>query len=146
VFGSDESTPSPDEGQSLPYQESNLVHRCEVPTNLLIFFPYYFSFISNSCIFSQGSHITLMPIKIHTMVHHILRGRPLWTRTDIRAGEGEDTIIFPRWTIHLLKIQVAPHPMPMDLIHICPPDPSQLVQNVQWVYEYENPEFYNMLV
>jgi hypothetical protein len=26
------------------------------------------------------------------------------------------------------------------------PDPSQLVQNMQWVYEYENPEFYNMLV
>jgi hypothetical protein len=26
------------------------------------------------------------------------------------------------------------------------PDPSQLVQDVQWVYEYENPELYNMLV
>jgi hypothetical protein len=26
------------------------------------------------------------------------------------------------------------------------PDPSQLVRNVQWVYEYKNPEFYNMLV
>jgi hypothetical protein len=26
------------------------------------------------------------------------------------------------------------------------PDPSQLVQDMQWVYEYENPEFYNMLV
>jgi hypothetical protein len=25
-------------------------------------------------------------------------------------------------------------------------DPSQLVQNVQWVYEYENSEFYNILV
>jgi GTP cyclohydrolase I len=25
-------------------------------------------------------------------------------------------------------------------------DPSQLVQNVQWINEYENPEFYNMLV
>jgi hypothetical protein len=26
------------------------------------------------------------------------------------------------------------------------PDPSQLIQDVQWVYEYENPEFYNMLL
>jgi hypothetical protein len=26
------------------------------------------------------------------------------------------------------------------------PDPSQLVQDVQWVYEYENSEFYNILV
>jgi hypothetical protein len=26
------------------------------------------------------------------------------------------------------------------------PDPSQLVQDVQWVYEWENSDFYNMLV
>ena len=26
------------------------------------------------------------------------------------------------------------------------PDPSSIVQEVQWVYEWENPEFYNMLV
>jgi hypothetical protein len=26
------------------------------------------------------------------------------------------------------------------------PDPSQLVQDVQWVYEWENLDFYNMLV
>jgi hypothetical protein len=25
-------------------------------------------------------------------------------------------------------------------------DPSQMVHNVQWVYEWENPYFYNMLV
>jgi hypothetical protein len=25
-------------------------------------------------------------------------------------------------------------------------DSSQMVQDVQWVYEYENSEFYNMLV
>jgi hypothetical protein len=26
------------------------------------------------------------------------------------------------------------------------PDPLQLVQDVQWVYEYENLDFYNILV
>jgi hypothetical protein len=26
------------------------------------------------------------------------------------------------------------------------PDPSQMVQDVQWAYEYENIEFYNILV
>jgi hypothetical protein len=53
-------------------------------------------------LFSPGSHITLMPLKIWTMVHHNLRGRLLRTRTGIRAeegeeeGEGEDNIIFSR--------------------------------------------------
>jgi hypothetical protein len=76
-------------------------------------------------LFSQVSHITLMPLKIRTMVHHNLRGRPLRTRTDIQAEEGEekDNIIFPRWTVHLLKIQVALRPMPMDLTHTWPPIP-----------------------
>jgi hypothetical protein len=38
---------------------------------------------------SQGSHITLMPLKTQTMVHHILRGRPLRTRIDIHIEEGQ---------------------------------------------------------
>jgi hypothetical protein len=70
---------------------------------------------------SQGSHITLMPLRIWTMVHHILRGRPLWSRIDIRAEEWEDNIIFPRWTIHLLKIHVASCPMSMYSTHTWPP-------------------------
>jgi hypothetical protein len=73
--------------------------------------------------FSQGSHITLVPLKIRTMVHHILRARPLQTTTDIRAEEREDNIIFPRWIVHLLKILVAPCPMPMDSTRTWPPIP-----------------------
>jgi hypothetical protein len=73
--------------------------------------------------FSQVSHITLMPLRTRNMVHHILKGRPLQTRTNIRAEEveGEDNIIFPRRIVHLLKIQVAPCPMHMDSTHTCPP-------------------------
>jgi hypothetical protein len=72
---------------------------------------------------SQGSHMTLMPLRIWTMVHHILRGRPLHPRRDLRVEEGEreDNIIFPWWTVHLFKIQIAPCPMPMDLTHTWPP-------------------------
>jgi hypothetical protein len=55
------------------------------------------------------------------MMDHILRGIPLRTRTDIYVdeGEGEDNIIFPRWTVHLLKIQVAPRHMPMNYVFLC---------------------------
>jgi hypothetical protein len=78
-------------------------------------------------LFSQVSHITVMPLKIRIMVHHNLRGKPLRTTTDIRpeGGEGkrEDNIIFFRWTIHLFKIQVAPRPMSMDSTPTCPPIP-----------------------
>jgi hypothetical protein len=65
-----------------------------------------------------------MPLKIRTMVHHNLRGRPLQTRMDIHAEEGkeegEDNIIFPRRTVCLLKIQVTSRPIPMDSTHTWP--------------------------
>jgi hypothetical protein len=61
-----------------------------------------------------------MPLKIRTMVHHNFRGKPLRTRTDIHAEEGEDNIIFPRRTVCLLKILVTSHPIPMDSTHTWP--------------------------
>jgi hypothetical protein len=66
-----------------------------------------------------------MSLKIQIMVHHNLRGRPLRTRKDLWAekGKGKDNIIFLRWTVHLLKTQVAPHPMSMNLTHTWTPIP-----------------------
>jgi hypothetical protein len=84
---------------------------------LFIFFSFY---VELMYFFSQVSHITLMPLKIRTMVHYILRGRPLRTRADIWAEEGEDNIIFFDEQFSLLKIQVSPRPMPMDLTYTCP--------------------------
>jgi hypothetical protein len=82
------------------------VHRCEIPTNLLVFCPYYFPFISNPRTYFLRWVTLHMPLKIRTMMHHNLRGRPLQIRTNIQAeqGEGEDNIIFLRWIVHLLKI------------------------------------------
>jgi hypothetical protein len=66
---------------------------------------------------------------------HTTRGR----------GRGRQHYLFP---VDNLSSQNTGSPMPY--VHgfdtYMPPDPSQLIQDVQWVYEYENPEFYNMLV
>jgi hypothetical protein len=144
VLGSDESTPSSDEGGSPPYQESNLSNSASSDDDdgggyhhSLLFSSQVRSTNNFTCIlsillsfhlklvqfFSQVSHNILMPLKIRTMVHHNLRGRPLRTRTYIQAGEGEDNIIFPQRIAHLLKIQVTLRPMPMDSTHTWPPIP-----------------------
>jgi hypothetical protein len=131
VLGSDESTQSLEEGRSPPYAESNFStsassddddrgggYRIE-PSQRPIQFTckkyqqiYLYSFhiifltsLTHALHFS-GDHITLLPLRTRNMVHHILRGRPLRTRTYIWAEEGEeeDNIIFPRWTAPLLKI------------------------------------------
>jgi hypothetical protein len=106
VPGSDESTPSLDEGQSPPYQESNLSTSASSDDDdgddgchSLIFSSQVRSTDKFTCIlfilfslhlFFQWSHITLMPLRTQTMVHHILRGRRLRTRTNIRAEEEEE--------------------------------------------------------
>jgi hypothetical protein len=66
-----------------------------------------------------------MSLKIRTMAHHNLRGRPLRIRTDIwvEEGEGKENIIFPQWTVCLLTIQIDPRPMPMDSTHTWPTIP-----------------------
>jgi hypothetical protein len=73
--------------------------------------------LTHALLISGKSHYTHSTQ--YTNHGEILRGRPLRSRTDIRAeeGEGKDNIIFLQWTVHLLKIQVASCPMPMDSTH-----------------------------
>jgi hypothetical protein len=98
---------------------------CEIPTNSLVFSPIDLTSLTHALLFSGKSHITFMPLMTRTMVHHILRGRPLQTWTDIQAkggeGKGKDNIILPRQIVHLLKIQLAPHTMHMDSTHTWSP-------------------------
>jgi hypothetical protein len=146
---SDESTLSPDEGRSPPYQESNLNtssssddddgdgggYRIE-PSQPPIQFTgkkyrqiYLYSFhiifltsLTRALHFSGESHYT------HA-TQDTDHGAPHSQRETIkdqdrhtyrgRAGEGEDNIIFLRRIIYLLKIQVPPHPMHMDSTHTC---------------------------
>jgi hypothetical protein len=146
VLRSDESTPSPDEGRSPPYQESNLStsasfddddrdggdYRIE-PSQPLIQFTgtkyqqiYLYSFhiiflisLTHALLISGESHYT-------NATQNMDHGAPHSQRETIMAQDrhtsrGMGRHIFPRWTIRLLKIQVASCPMSMYSTHTWPP-------------------------
>jgi hypothetical protein len=101
----------------------SLVHRYEVPTNFHSFIPYYFPYVSNSYTsFFRG-------VTLHSC--HSRHGPWCATFLEVdhdgsrqryvqRKMKGGDNIIFPWWTVHLLIIQLALTPIPMDLTHIWP--------------------------
>jgi hypothetical protein len=172
VLGSDESNSSPDEGGSLPYQESNLnnsasydddngdgggyrIEPSQPPIQFtgakyqqLYLYSIHTIFLSSltHAFFSSESQYTHATQDTDHSAPQSQR-RPLQTRTDIHAyeGEGEDNNIFPRRRARLLKIQVALCPMPIDSTHTWLPIPHNRSKTCNGS-EYENSEFYNMLV
>jgi hypothetical protein len=174
VLESDESTPSPNEGGSPPYQESNLSistssddddgdgggSRIE-PSQP----PIQFTGVKYQQIYLYSIHIIFLSSLTHALSFsgeshytHVTQDtdhgasqshRETITDQDKHTGRGRGS----RRQHYLSLVDSSSSqnigsstPYAHDFDSYMAPDPSQLVQNVQWVYEYENPEFYNMLV
>jgi hypothetical protein len=172
VLESDESTPSPDEGRSPPYQESNLstsasfddddgdggdyrIEPLQPPiqfTGVKYLQIYLYSF--NIIFLTSLTHALLIPVESHYThaAQDMDHGAPHSQRETITTQDRHTSR--GRGRRHYLSLvdssssqnTGSPTPYAHGFNTYMAPDPSQLVQDVQWVYRYENSELYNMLV
>jgi hypothetical protein len=174
VLRSDESTPSPDEGGSPPYQESNLSTSAssddddgdgggyQIKSSQP---PIQFTGAKYQQIYLHSIHIILLSSLTQAL---IFSGQPHYTHATQDTDHGtpqsqRETITYQERHTSRGRGRGRQHYFsPADssssqntssstfyahgFDSYWASDLSQLLQNVQWVYEYENPEFYNVLV
>jgi hypothetical protein len=124
------------------------IHRYEVPANFHSYVTYYFPYFSNSCTsFLRGVTLHLCHLGYGPWCTIFLEGdhdRP-GQRYEQRKGRGRQHNLSPvdNSSSHNTGSSMS-YSYVFDIYMA--PDPSQMIQDVQWVYEWENPNFYNMLV
>jgi hypothetical protein len=174
VLGSDKSTLSPEEGRSPLYVDSNLstssssddddgddegyqIEPSQPPIRftgvkyrqiyLCYFYIPFLTCLTRALLFSGESHYTHTTQDTDHGAPH--SQRETITDQDSHTGRGRG-----RGRQHYLspvnnsssQNTGSSAPYAHGFNSYMAPYPSQLVQNMQWVYEYENPEFYNMSV